>query len=72
MIDFLLVLPNIEIVTGAIVLLFILWFIQLFFDELSNFVWFIRMAMALIAFYLILHGGTWSVARFMDTVHSNG
>ena len=71
MIDFLLAPPNIWIVIGAIVVLAILWFIQLFFDNVSNFVFFIRMAITLIAINLLWYGGAWLVAQFMDTVHSH-
>jgi len=65
MIDILLAPPNISIVIGAIIVLSILWYIQLFFDHISIFVWFIRMAMTAIALYLLLHGIAWLVPRFM-------
>jgi len=67
MIGFLLAPPDITIVIGAIVILGILWFIKLFFDEISTFVWFIRLAMTLIALYLLLHGIAWLLSRYMNT-----
>lgn len=68
MFDFLYATPNISIVIGAMVVLAVLWFIQLFIDYKSGHAWPIWLAMALIAFYLLWHGGAWLVARFLDTV----
>ena len=65
MIDFLLAPPNISIVIGAIVVLAIFWFIQLFINRMSNFVWFMRIGMMAIALYLLLHGVAWLISRFM-------
>ena len=65
MIDFLLAPPNISIVIGAIVVLAIFWFIQLFFNRMSNFVWFIRIVMMAITSYLLLHGVAWLISRYM-------
>lgn len=57
--------PKAEILTGAVVILFFLGFIQLLFSRLSDFVWVIRLLMVLIAIYLLWHGGAWLVSRFM-------
>jgi len=69
MIDFLLA-RNIMTLIGAIVLLAVLYFIQLFIDDESDFASPIWLAMAFVAIYLLWHGGAWLMARFMDTVHS--
>ena len=69
MIDFLLA-RNIMTLIGAIVLLAVLYFIQLFIDDESDLASPIWLAMAFVAIYLLWHGGAWLMARFMDTVHS--
>lgn len=62
---FLLDPPNISVVFGAIIILGVLWLFQSFFDEISNFVWFIWLAMTVIALYLLFHGIAWLIPRFM-------
>jgi len=70
MIDLLLAPPNIWIVIAAIVLLFLLVILQVYFEDSGGVEYLIYLSMALIGIYLLWHAGAWVVARFMNTVQS--
>lgn len=70
MIAFLLAPPSIWIVIAAIVLLFLLVILQVYFEDSGGVEYLIYLSMAFIAIYLLWHAGAWVIARFMNTVQS--